>query len=246
MDLLIALVFAVLFSFAFRNAIRKVPVVFYIIAVIIDAVFLFHILSNISVEANRLIQPYFYKGLFSYGLFTVVMFIGAFSRSSWIRKYLQPIRGELSVIAAILMYGHVVNYAGSYLVQVSTGVQALRANLVISLVVSVALVVILTILTVTSFEFIRRRMDSVHWKKIQWLAYPFFILIYIHLFLVLGPSAFGFASPVVRVLIYTVILAAYLVLRIRRAVIDSARKKDASPLLNDKDHGNLDGLEITA
>ena len=52
-----------------------------------------------------------------------------------------------------------------------------------------ALVVLLVVLGVTSFAFVKRQMSTASWKKVQKLAYPFFGLVYVHPLLMLLPSA---------------------------------------------------------
>ena len=75
----------------------------------------------------------------------------------------------------------------------------------------------MALLTVTSFNYVRRSMKATTWKKIQVLAYPFFILTYLHVVLILVTPNFSMGSKaLISVIIYTVITVAYVVLRLLR------------------------------
>ena len=40
-----------------------------------------------------------------------------------------------------------------------------------------------------SFRFVKHRMSGAAWKNVQKLAYPFFLLTFVHLVIVLAPAA---------------------------------------------------------
>ncbi|MFR1639160.1 MAG: hypothetical protein ACLSVD_08270 [Eggerthellaceae bacterium] len=62
------------------------------------------------------------------------------------------------------------------------------------------------------------------WKSIQRLAYPFYVLIYVHLALFLAPSALaGKETAVVSLTVYTVVMAAYVLCRTRKALQRKAK-----------------------
>ena len=176
---------------------------------------------------SRALYPYFQRCLIAFGLFAIVMFIGVLPENSRARRYLLPIRGELSIIAAIFTVGHVVNYLSSYLVQFSSGFSGMASTMAVSFLTSALLIVLLVLLTVTSFNAIRNRMNFKIWKRIQLLAYPFFALVYVHLLLILGPSASGIEQKAFSsVLVYTVIIGCYAILRLAKAY--SLRRERAS------------------
>jgi methionine sulfoxide reductase heme-binding subunit len=83
------------------------------------------------------------------------------------------------------------------------------------------------VLLVTSFQVVKRRMNAARWKGVQRLAYPFYLLTYVHLVLLLAPSAFaGRDTAIVSLVVYTVVVATYAVLRVRRALL---RQQAARP-----------------
>jgi DMSO/TMAO reductase YedYZ heme-binding membrane subunit len=101
------------------------------------------------------------------------------------------------------------------------GFDMAEANLFISLSISLILTVVLVLLAVTSFVVVRKALNPETWKKIQWLAYPFFGLIYLHLVLVLAPSALiGRSSAVISLVVYTLLFGSYFVLRGLKAAHD--------------------------
>jgi DMSO/TMAO reductase YedYZ heme-binding membrane subunit len=134
-------------------------------------------------------------------------------------------------MGCIFACGHVVVYARAFLPRLPRGFDVTSINLFMSLTLSLILTVLLVLLTVTSFVVIRKAMNPEMWKRVQSLAYPFFGLVYLHLVLVLAPSALvGKTSAVVSLVVYTALFGSYLVLRTRKAVLDKRqiRAKDAT------------------
>lgn len=214
MELMIALGIGIVFSFALRNVIKAVPVLFYVLAITIAFLFASNYLMPLWPGLVRAIYPYLQKSLLAFALFTVVMFIGVLPEGSRARTYLSPIRKELSIIAALLVLGHVANYLNSYFAQFIVGFTGMSPSVFVSFVVSVVLMSLLTILTITSFDLVRKQMSGKNWKRIQKLAYPFFLLVYLHLMLILLPSAMlAGGSAFVRIAIYTVVFSLYVTLR---------------------------------
>jgi len=235
MEVLIAVVVSALFAALCKKPLKKYPWIFYLLAVAIVGVFLSHVLLTAFPVAGRVLYPYIQRCLFAFGLFCIVMFIGALSDKSRIKKYFMPIRGELSIIASILTMGHVINYLGSYLDRLISGFAGATATMILSFAVSAVLLIALIPLAVTSFNGVRRKMSPAAWKRLQLCAYPFFILIYVHLLLILsasGPKGF------ISIAVYTVIFGTYIILRIRRAILD---KKAASTCHNSERTLNPEG-----
>lgn len=221
MKLLIALLASVIFVAAFRKPLAKWPVVFYVIAIVIDIIFVGQMFFNTMPVATHTLFPYIYRCLFAFWLLAIVMFTGAFASNSKLRRLLAPIRGELSIFASILVAGHVVNYLRNYLMQIFGGFGAMSGNMIAGFIVSAVLVVLLAILTVTSFTFVRKRMTPASWKKLQKWSYVFFGLVYAHIMLLLLPSALGRGSTsLLSATIYTIVFVIYIILRIRRTVTD--------------------------
>lgn len=218
MDFLLVFVCAVAAAFALRNPIKKAPVAFYILAVAVSVLFIaaefFPMPRAVWSALFLLVQ----KCMLALALFAVVMFVGVLSRDSRAGRWLRPIRAELSIIAWILSLGHMAVYLASYLPRLG-GVN--KGAVMISFVVALVLFALLLVLGVTSFNVVKKRMKKDTWKRVQMLAYPFFGLAYLHLMLMLLPPALhGGAAAQVSVAVYSVLFAAYALLRVRRAMID--------------------------
>ena len=128
---------------------------------------------------------------------------------------LMPIRGELSIIAAILTIGHVANYLGTYLADILSGFAGMSAGMIASFVVSSLLIVLLAALTVKSFNAVKTRMSSDAWKRLQKTAYVFFGLTYVHLVLVLAPTISSSGQKATfSIAAYTAVMLAYAALRV--------------------------------
>ena len=119
--------------------------------------------------------------------------------------WLKPVRAELSIVAWLLSLGHVAVYGATYLPRIASG-GATNGNVAASFAVAVVLLALLAVLGVTSFNLVKRRMRTETWKKVQKLAYPFFLLTYVHLLLMLAPSALhGGVAATTSVAVYSIV-----------------------------------------
>lgn len=218
MPFLIVLIVAAAASVLLRHPLHKAPVAFYILAVALDAAYIVGIeglLPRVVMGPLTLLMG---KCVLSLALFVVVMYIGVFAKGSKAHQWLKPVRSELSIIACILACGHMAVYLASYAPRLGT---AMGVNVLSALAVAVALLVLLLVLGVTSFGFVKKRMRTESWKRLQRWAYVFFGLVYVHLMLMLVPAASrGGEAAVTSVAVYTVVFGAYAVLRVRRAFVD--------------------------
>ncbi|MGV8083827.1 MAG: ferric reductase-like transmembrane domain-containing protein [Coriobacteriia bacterium] len=221
-----------------KSLIAKYPYVFYAVAVIIDLVY---VIGRFFGSYNPLLfrgLEFIQKGWIAFILLAIVMFIGAFDQSWKIRQWLNPIRTELSILACLLALGHVAGYLTSYLTTLIFDSGVIPPVVLVSLSISIVLFALLLVLTITSLKSVRQRMNKATWKKIQRTSYVFFGLVYAHLMLMLVPGALkGAAASTYSVVIYTVIFAAYLILRGLKAV--SGRRYQAV-LENGGDHRVVD------
>lgn len=227
MSFTIILICSIAACFIFRNPIHRWPMVFYTLAVVVDVAFIagsyFDMPRDVWMMFFLLIQ----KCTLSLALFIVVMYIGVLGKDSRMGHWLRPIRAELSIIAWILSLGHMAVYLESYVPRVLAG-GTFNTNLLVSFMVAIVLFVLLILLGITSFNTVKKRMKSDVWMKVQKLAYPFFILTYAHLLIILLPSAMrGAQTATTSVTVYSVIFIAYIVLRLMRAYKD---RYDETPL----------------
>ena len=214
MEVLLAIVISVLFAFALRKQIKRYAVSFYIVAVAVDVLFLSGVLFGVSREFAAAVYPYLTRCLLGFSLFALVMYVGALPEGSKARQMLMPIRGELSIIAAIFTIGHVANYLVTYLADILSGFAGMSAGMIASFVVSSLLIVLLAALTVTSFNTVKTRMNSDAWKRLQKTAYAFFGLTYVHLVLVLAPTVSSSGQKAAfSIAAYTAVMLVYVVLR---------------------------------
>ena len=224
MKLIIALVLSIAFAILLRGPIRKVPWVFYLLAVIIDVIYLSGAALSVARQVALVGFPYVMRGLFAISFFIIVMYIGVLDEQNPVRKMLMPIRGELSVIACILAFGHAINYLQSYLTVIFGYSSMVAAHILIGMIIALIILILLIPLTITSFKSIKSRMNADTWKRLQKASYVFFVLIYVHVLFILVPSALaGAPEAIISIVLYSVIFVLYAVLRVRRAVIDSKK-----------------------
>ncbi|MDR1088346.1 MAG: ferric reductase-like transmembrane domain-containing protein [Coriobacteriales bacterium] len=231
MSFLITLVCTGLVAGLLNKPIKRFPMLFYALALALTAFYLYAFLYGASVFFWRYVLLPFQRCTIALALFTLVMFVGVLSDTSRLRALFYPLRRELSILGSIFACGHIVAYMTVFLPKVFGGLGQLNPNLTFSLAVSCLLVILLALLTVTSFVAIRKRMSPQSWKRVQLLAYPFFLLIYVHLIVVLLPSALSGAETIaINLVVYTLLFVLYTVLRLRKAL--SHRRQANSPELS--------------
>lgn len=170
--------------FALRNPLKACPMAFYAAALLVDVAFVAGTFWGMPRDAWSVFFVLIQKCLLPLALFVVVMYIGVLDRGSRACMWLKPVRAELSIVAWLLSLGHVAVYGATYLPRIASG-GATNGNVAASFAVAVVLLALLAVLGVTSFNLVKRRMRTETWKKVQKLAYPFFLLTYVHLLLML-------------------------------------------------------------
>ena len=220
---LLALLLAVLFSFVCRKALKKHAVLFYIAAAAVSvavAVWDFH---GVPAPMQNYVIGQFSRGAFATGLWCVVMWIGALPNGSAMMKALMPVRGELSIFAAILTLGHNFGFGKTYFVRMFTNPGSMKPTQLTAGILSLVMLAIMIPLTILSIPSVRKKMTAKRWKKIQRTAYLFYALIYLHVMILFLPSAQnGKVLYQVSVIVYSLVFLGYAACRIRKAII---RKK---------------------
>lgn len=220
MTFAIVLACTVAACFALRNPLKACPTAFYALAIAVDVAFVAGTFWGLPRDVWSVLFVLIQKCLLPLALFVVVMYIGALPRETRPCRWLKAVRAELSIVAWILSLGHMAVYGATYLPRLLTGGR-MDANVVASFAVAVVLLALLLVLGVTSFNAVKKRMRTETWKRVQKLAYPFFLLVYVHLLLMLAPSALhGGIAATTSVAVYSVVFAAYVVLRLVRAAKD--------------------------
>lgn len=220
----LALVIAAVLVFGFGGALRRWPGVFYGVALVLTVVYGWAVCTGADIAGVRWLTVVLQKGYLASLLLAVVMFTGVLSKGSALRRRLQPIRGQLSVLSFILILGHLVTYLPPYLGRLGALLGS-RTNVAFSLVVAMVLTVLFFVLAVTSLQAVRRAMNPHVWKALQRGAYLMVALLVLHVALVLGKSALVGGALQARVAFgaYVGVVALYAVLRVRRALVDRRR-----------------------
>lgn len=216
MEAAIALVASCLFSYAGAGLLKKAPIAFYVAFALVGALFAAGVVASYAPALNMALVPYLRRASLAFGLFSVVMFIGVLPESNAVRKRLAPVRGTLSLIALILVAVHIVGYAATYWASMAGG--AASPWIAFGFVMGAIVTVLLLVLGVTSVSRVRTSMDGAMWKRIQRLAYPFYLLMYAHLAAMLVPSSLAGGNSLANLVVYTVVVVAYVVLRVMRGL----------------------------
>lgn len=227
---LIALILAICFALFLGKPLKKCPIAFYAAAAIISAavaIFNFH---GVPAVSNYIISL-FSRGAFATGLWAVVMWMGALPNGSKAIKKLMPIRGELSIFAALLTLGHNIGFGKTYFVRMFTAPSSMSAQQLAAGIISIIMLVIMLPLTVMSFPSVRKKINPKTWKKIQRSAYVFYTLIYVHVMILSVPFAIaGRNGYLLNVAVYSVVFIGYAVCRVRKQIILKKKPKTKATL----------------
>lgn len=231
MILIISLILALLFTLGCGKVIKKHSTIFYIISIVISTGTV--ALSFLETRAlppfiNNYVLSIFTKSGFASSLWIIIMWAGALKNGSWLIKKIMPIRGELSIIAAILTLGHNIGYGKTYFVRIFSAPESLQSNYILAAVMSLIMMVIMIPLTIISFPNIRKKINGKTWKKIQRTAYIFYTLIYGHtmaLYIPMAQRGNNFEASL-NVILYSIVFVSYMVCRIRKYVILKKKPKN--------------------
>ena len=229
MLLIIALVIASLFTYFLKDKLKQYPNIFYIGAAVVTII----IFSLRTVAMPQFVRQnivgIFAKGTIGTAFFIIVMVTGALPRGSKLIGPLMRIRGELSIMAAILVLSHNLTYGMTYFKMLFSAPAALPAVQRCAAVISLILIVLMIGLTVISFPAARKKMNPKKWKQLQRSAYVFYGLLYVHIMLINIPYArMGLRMYAVNVLIYSIVFAGYAAMRIRKWVLTKNPDADSA------------------
>ena len=219
MLLIISLIIVSLFIYFLKDSLKKHAGIYYIGAVVISiAVFLIGFLPMPLFLKNNILGI-FAKGSLGTAMFVAVMYAGALPKGSKLIAPLMKIRGELSITAAILVLCHNFTYGMTYFKMLFIKPAALSATQLTAAIISIILITIMLVLTVTSFQAVRKKMKAKKWKQLQRTAYVFYGLMYVHIMLINIPYArLGIGTYIANVVIYSIVFLGYAAMRIAKAV----------------------------
>ena len=228
MEFAIVLSGTLLACWLFRNFIKDNPLVCYGLVIALDALYLYGYFFTLPRGVWLVLSMLVQKCMLALALFTIVMFIGVLPKRVKSSSSLLTIRSNMSIMACYLALAHMGVYLGTYLTSLFSGA-AVKPNVLASFVVALAVFVLLLVLGVTSLRFVKHSMNGAKWKAVQKLAYPFFLLTYVHLVIVLAPAA------QTTIGVYSVVFGLYAALRIYRALADARETKRPGRTSVDKD-----------
>ncbi|MBQ9954281.1 MAG: ferric reductase-like transmembrane domain-containing protein [Eggerthellaceae bacterium] len=227
MDFLSVLIVTALLTYICQPAIKQFPAVLYLAAACLVALFLAAPYASFPGFLERALFFLIHKGTLALSLFCVVMFIGVLPHGASLRHRLAAIRAELSICACILVAGHMGLYLVSYLSRI--GVHPVGPLVLTSLAIAIVLLVIVVALGITSIDSVKQRMGARAWSRLHKLAYVFFGLVFVHLALMLVPSAMaGSQESAVKMAAYAIIFGSYAALRLRLAVSEKKPESTSS------------------
>lgn len=219
MLLIISLIIVSLFIYFLKGSLKKHAGIYYIGAAVISiAVFLLEFLPMPLFVKNNILGI-FAKGSIGTAMFVAVMYTGALPKGNKLIAPLMKIRGELSITAAILVLCHNFTYGITYFKMLFIKPEALSATQLTAAIISLVLIIIMLVLTVTSFQAVRKKMKAKKWKQLQRTAYVFYGLMYVHIMLINIPYArLGLGTYIANVVIYSIVFLGYAAMRIAKAV----------------------------
>lgn len=217
MDFVITLVITAVFSIVLKTPIKKCPWLFYSLCVALVGLMVARTSGLLPGIEWKFLVPVVQQCSIAFSLFVVVMFIGCLPDGSQPSQRMRSIRSELSIMAFILCFGHMMAYITPYSNRVLSGTADSATT--VAFVLALAIGILLAVLGITSFAVVKRTMSTAHWKRIQSFAYVFFGLAYVHLVLMMLPSALhGAQAALTNIVIYSIIMGLYASLRIGKVI----------------------------
>lgn len=212
-----SLFLAALFALTGKFTIKRHPYLWYVGACLLSLFVGLFPFSRELPDSVSFFLDLFRRGTFACALWCVVMWTGALPNGSRLIRRLMPVRGELSILAAILTLSHNMVYGKIYSASIHSSASGLPANQLAACVITILLLIIMIPLTILSFPRVRRCMKAKRWKQIQRFAYLFYALLYVHIMLLFVPLARNqMDGYYVSVIAYTAVFLGYAICRIRK------------------------------
>ena len=173
------------------------------------------------------------RGVLAGSLFIWVMLAPVLPKSFSGRKTIYLLRGEMAICASLITLAHNLAFGGKYFGAVFFGQGHISLMELHAAIVSCLMILLLTPLTITSFQTVRRKMQGKSWKKLQNWSYLFYLLLYLHIFFIYqGALLRGKGEYFFTLMLYSFLFGFYGFLRIRQYRMQKeTREKKAFPLL---------------
>ncbi|EEB35219.1 hypothetical protein ANHYDRO_01990 [Anaerococcus hydrogenalis DSM 7454] len=217
MTLITGILFTIIFYGLAAKFIKKRPVIFYV-GVYVWTCFVVYYYNmgydrNLPSWFNEYFMKIFSRGIFATATFMIVMFLGTITKHNDFSKKLMAIRGEISIMASLLVFSHNIIFGLRYFPTLFTNPSSMPKRELIASIITIFLLLMLIPLFVTSFKSVRKKMKAKNWKNLQKMAYPFFIGIYVHVMVLYSANV---KDNMLGIIVYTIIYASYVVLRLRK------------------------------
>ena len=171
MNLITGILFTIIFYSLTANLIKKYPVVFYVGLYVWTGLVVYYYNMgfdrNFPAWFNEYFMKIFSRGIFATATFMIVMFLGTVTKHNDFSKKLMAIRGEISIIASILVLSHNIIFGLHYFPILFTNPSSMPTRQLIASIITIFLLLMLIPLFVTSFKTVRRKMKAKSWKNLQ-------------------------------------------------------------------------------
>ncbi len=218
MTLIVGILFTIIFYSLTAQSIKKHPGAYYVGMYawtgLVVCYYNMDYYRYLPTWFNDYFMKIFARGIFATATFMIVMFLGTVTKHNDFTKKLMNIRGEMSIIGSLLVISHNIIFGIHYFPVLFTNPSSLPKRELIASIITIFLLLMLIPLFVTSFKSVRRKMNAKNWKKLQRMAYPFFIGIYVHVMVLYSNDWKAHLSGVI---IYTLIFVSYVILRLRKS-----------------------------
>lgn len=224
MYLAASLILALLFALALTSSISRHSLIWYGIAIVLVVFEWIYYEQGLRDSFPNWftvhVMNLFKRNSFGTALFVLVMYAGVLKSSWTVTQKLKKIRGELSILACYLTLGHNLIYGKTHFVKLFTDPRAMKPQHFIAALISIVMIVIMLILMVTSYQWVRRKMNASTWKQIHRLAYIFFALLYVHIMVLFIPKAH---KKWLSMAVYTIVFIGYFLIKLtRRPSVESS------------------------
>ena len=233
MIVILTLLCSLAFFHFFGKAVKKKPAVLYGICILLSLVSIFYPREGGIPFLDFFFKKIMQRGVLAGSLFIWVMLAPVLPKSFSGRKTIYLLRGEMAICASLITLAHNLAFGGKYFGAVFFGQGHISLMELHAAIVSCLMILLLTPLTITSFQTVRRKMQGKSWKKLQNWSYLFYLLLYLHIFFIYqGALLRGKGEYFFTLMLYSFLFGFYGFLRIRQYRMQKeTREKKAFPLL---------------
>ncbi|MBQ9021739.1 MAG: ferric reductase-like transmembrane domain-containing protein [Eggerthellaceae bacterium] len=212
MTVVLACFITVLTVLVLRTPLQHAPVVFYILAALLSVASALQLPAADMLAFSGPLEYVVKHGSVAFFLFAIIMYVGVLPETSRLRHYLMPVRGKLSIVASLIAAGHFVGYLAAFLAGFLSRTAPMVPRALAAFIFALVLFALFVPLAITSVTAIRDKMPAQRWKQLQQWAYVFFALLYVHMAIMLAPTALRGGDAAVRFACYTAVFVPYIVL----------------------------------